>query len=290
MEFFTIENDFLKVKVNRVGAEITSIINKSNHKEFIWQGESTVWANHAPVLFPIVGGLKNNEYQYDDVTYKLPRHGFARYNDSFKLVDHSATEIEFELINSDKTIEVYPFEFSFRIKFTLKKTLLSVHHTVQNNSKYPMIFSLGGHPAFSFESSIEDYSLQFSEKEKGSLIVLDDLGLRTDELKSIDLTGELVLNKNSFDNDAWIIENMASQEVSLKGKSGDTVVMSRGDFEHFGIWSKPNAPFVCLEPWLGLADHKDHDGSLESKSHTQTIDPKEIFNASFSFNIKSYKE
>jgi galactose mutarotase-like enzyme len=288
MELLAIENKYLKLLVNRVGAEITQLISKKNNQEFIWKGGNDIWANHAPVLFPIVGGLKDDKYSFDGKTYELSRHGFARYNNDFT-VSNNESILTFTLKSSEKTLKVYPFDFSFKVSFSLNENEVTVSHEVANKSDKNMLFSVGGHPAFCFEESINDYQIQFSSQESGEIIDLNDSGMRTDVLSKLQLEQEksINLNDSSFNKDAWIFDSLASKKITLKGKSGSVVEMNKGDFNHFGIWSKPGAPFVCLEPWLGLADHENHDGKLENKSHLLSLPKGETFKASFSFKIIS---
>lgn len=288
MDLLAIENEFLKLEVKRVGAEITQLTAKHNNQEFIWKGDKSIWANHAPVLFPIVGGLKDNKYSYDGKTYELPRHGFARYNKDFT-ASKNESGLTFTLESSEKTRQVYPFDFMFNISFSLNENELIVSHEVINKSDKEMLFSVGGHPAFCFEEKVSDYQVQFSEEESGEIIDLNNSGMRTDNLSTLQLeNGQSInLDDTSFNKDAWIFDSLRSKKVTLKGKSGSAVEMNKGDFKHFGIWSKPGAPFVCLEPWLGLADHENHDGKLENKSHILRLPKGETFNASFSFKIIS---
>lgn len=289
-----IENEFLRVAVNPIGAELFSIYDKKDNMEMLWQGNSEFWGSRAPVLFPIVGGLKNNTTYYQGKPYLIPKHGIIRRNDQLELVEESSHSITYGLLAEESTLNVYPFRFLFEISFTLKSNCLIIRHKVVNKDSKVMYFSLGAHPAFNcpFKSSedYEEYEIEFDVPEE--VLVSNRLnkeGLITDKTRSVNLVNNcLPLTKNLFDDDALIFKKIKSRKVTLKNRGGGkAIVVDFKDFPHLGIWAKPNAPFVCIEPWLGYADAWDSDQLIENKEGMIRLQPKQDFFAEYGISIIS---
>ena len=291
MEKHSIENEHLKISVLETGAELCSIVNKENKKEYIWQADPEVWASHAPNLFPIIGVIKNEKYFYEGKEYSVPKHGFIRYNKNIRLKERSEHQLVFELLYSDETLEMYPFKFDFRIAFTLNEKSIEVSHHIINLDSKPLYFSLGGHPAFNilhFENEkIEDYALQFDRKMNLDTYLLNNDGLVTSETKSIlKDQSEIQLSENIFDNDALIFKNIQSKNVDLiSKKNGKILSVTYKDFKNLGIWAKPGAPYVCIEPWLGIADVENTDQKIENKDGIIRLEAEDEFNADYIINI-----
>lgn len=266
MDLTIIENNYLSVKINRIGAEITSIINKKNNENIIWDAK-THWKNHAPVLFPIVGGLIDDEYTFSDKLYSLKRHGFARHNNDFELFSSRLDNAVFKLESNNNTLRFYPFKFRLIISFNLVGNRLEVKHQIKNLDDKKMYYSIGGHPAFSLSNSILDYSLMFEKQEEFIFPLLNKNGQRTgDKIKLSESNNLISLNEHSFNRDAWIFEDPKSSWIKLISEKSDTIVtVHLGDFKQLGIWSKPEANYVCIEPWLGVADHDGHNKKIEEK-------------------------
>jgi galactose mutarotase-like enzyme len=287
----TIENEFLKITVKETGAEICSIINKKNNREYIWQADPEVWASHAPNLFPIIGALKNGKYVFNGEEYELPKHGFIRHNENIRLKEKSETQLVFELLYSEETLKVYPFKFSFRISFNLKENSLEVDHQIINLDTNAIYFSLGGHPAFNIQhfenEEIEDYSLVFDQKMDLSTHLLNSEGLISSKTEGIlDNEHKIRLNRNIFDRDALIFKNIDSKKVDLvSAKNGKILSVDYSDFRDLGIWAKPGASYVCIEPWLGMADHENTDQNLKKKEGILKLKAKNEFNASYTIKI-----
>lgn len=257
----------------------------------MWQADPRYWANHAPVLFPIVGGLKNNTYFHQGKAYSLPRHGFIRYNEKITLRHSSTNHLTFGLSHDSESLLVYPFPFDFEIRFSLAGNRITVSHHVHNVGEEMMYFSLGGHPAFACplhsHESYEDYYLEFDQQETARTWVLDDHGQIEKEgplmMKNSDI---LPLHSHLFDKDALIFKELNSRTVQLKSKQSSQVLTLRYDrWPYLGIWAKPQAPFVCIEPWLGLADHSDTDQVLQNKFGILTLEPGGKFEAAYEIEI-----
>lgn len=287
----TIENEFLKVSVNPIGAELFSIYDKKDGKEMLWQGNSDYWGSRAPVLFPIVGGLKNNTIQYKGKDYLIPKHGIVRRNDQLELIEEKAHSISYQLKSNEGTLKLYPFRFTFIITFIIDKNILEIKHTVINEDDTTMYFSLGGHPAFNCpvntKHNFEDYGLEFEFEEPLISHRLTLNGLIADETEQFATEGNwLPLQNNMFDKDALIFTTLKSKQVSLFSKnSKKKITVKFPDFPYLGIWSKPGAPFICIEPWIGYADKWNTNQKIEDKEGMQSLPVNSSFFASYTIEV-----
>lgn len=276
----------LIVTLNFFGAEICSIKNKTG-TEFIWQADKAVWPRHAPVLFPIVGRLKDNYYNFKNKTYNLSQHGFAR-DMEFELFSSSASECVFQITDNEATLEKFPFRFVFQIRYSLNGNKLTTAYTVKNTGTEDLFFSMGAHPGFNCPlltgETFEDYSLVF-EKNNFSLSLLSN-GLRPGGKKELTLQNNtLPLSHKLFENDALVFENTQIEKITLASHHHRIELECNG-WPYFGIWGKKEkAPFVCLEPWYGIADKTDSDCMLEHKQGIISLKAGKEFNCSFSMTF-----
>lgn len=278
---YSIENEFLRVEVRQEGAELASIKSKKTEREYIWQADPKIWGSSSPILFPNIGPLKNGEMIFEEKKYKLPKHGIVRNNKNIELINKTPTRLSFKLSSSEETLEVFPFKFDLKINFFLVENKLQIFHEVVNLNSSPMYFSLGGHPALNImwdeDDVYEDYFLEFNQEENASILRLKENGLlEKDETPYLDQTKVLAFEKGMFDNDALIFSDLSSSLVTLRSKkSKDNIQFAFDDFPILGIWSKPEAPYVCLEPWNGLPDFDESDqqwvkktGNIKLTEHT----------------------
>lgn len=272
----TLENDYLKVSLTTKGAELQSLISKETKIEYLWNGDPKFWAKHSPVLFPIVGALKDDSYIYKGKTYKLSRHGFAR-DQVFNIEKQSKTEVVFTLSQSEESLKVYPFYFQLKLKYQIIDKKLNLTYEVVNTGTDELLFSLGAHPAFAVPNTpntvYEDYYLAFNGDDKLNYWKLDG-GLVATETDNIELGGhKLNLKHNLFYNDALVFKTMQSNCISLLNTKNEFGLHFHfEDFPFFGIWAAPDAPFVCLEPWCGVADSINHNQRLERKEGINRLD------------------
>ncbi len=276
---FYLENDYLAISVSTHGAELSSIVNKKENKEMLWQGNPEYWGRKSPVLFPVVGKYKNGKTTFEGKEYSLGQHGFAR-DSEFALVDKSETQLTFELSSNEKTLEVYPFDFRLICTFQLVDNKIIVGWEVQNTDNKKIYFSIGAHPAFYCEKDETVLSMN-DENLKYNLINSD--GLYTP--KKYDVESEFVLHDNVFDNDALIIENSNVTEVSLVDEKKYLTV--KFDAPLFGIWSptKKNAPFVCIEPWYGRCDAEDFNGDITEREWSNALNIGETWHKEYEIII-----
>lgn len=290
MAMYTIENDHLKIDINSLGAELTTIFSKIQQRNLLWNADPAYWARHSPVLFPIVGTLKNDSYHYQDKAYSLARHGFAR-DMTFKVSAQTDTSIVFGLENTAATLSVFPFEFKLEIHYTLQLNKLEVRYTVLNTGKQEMYFSIGGHPAFTVpfddNSSIEDYYIEFSEKETLGRWPISSQGLI--EALPLPLLNDirlLPLSRELFKKDALVFKYLQSHALMLKSNHSSHEL--RFDFTGFpflGIWSAKDAHFICIEPWCGIADSVDSSQQLIQKEGINLLTPGQLFDRKWSVEI-----
>lgn len=279
-----IENDFLIVKAKAEGAELTSIFNKKTNLEYLWQAGKK-WAKHAPVLFPIVGQLKDNIYFYNGKSFSLERHGFARSLQFTVSISESNT-MEFILNSSVQTLKIYPFPFELKIVYSISENRLIVKYDVKNADSKKMFFSIGAHPAFKIplteNESYEDYFLEFNKKEFSERRKLQN-GLIADEKEVVlNNTNILPLKKSLFYNDALVFKNLKSDLISVKNKkSNHGLHFYFKGFPYFGIWAAKDADFICLEPWHGIADSVKHNQQLENKEGIINLESAKTFNCEY---------
>jgi galactose mutarotase-like enzyme len=280
--FHKIKNEFLEITVKEQGAELTSIFSETFNLEYLWQADPAFWPRHAPVLFPIVGKLKDNKYYFKGNNYSLNQHGFAR-DKTFKFMPSAnKNELIFVLKDDPETFANYPFNFEFQIVYTLYKNTLQVIYKVINTGKSEMYFSLGGHPAFNCPlhdyETFEDYFLEFNHKENAEKWLLEN-GLRNGK------TGQVLNNENILPfteellaEDALVFKNLKSTSVKLKSKrSGNGLDFNFVGFPYLGIWKKPGAKFICIEPWFGVADPVNTDHEFSTKEGVLMLEAGEKF-------------
>lgn len=278
----TISNQFTIAKINTKGAELNSLIK--NDREFMWQGNPEFWGKHSPILFPIVGTLKNDTFIYDQKQFQLSRHGFARDNE-FEIEEQKPESVTFLLKSSSRTEENYPFQFELRVIYTLEGNNLNVKYQVENKSETSLPFSIGGHPAFSLPENFENYSLEFkNDLSLKSYFLKNDL--LSDEFQNIDLkNNSLNLNYALFENDALILKKLESKSITVFENKKPLFNFEYNDFPNFGIWTKENAPFICLEPWFGYSDKLETTQNILEKEGIIILDKNNSFSASFSVVI-----
>jgi galactose mutarotase-like enzyme len=274
-----LENDYLRISASSSGAELTRIFDKKHSLERLWDADPAVWNRHAPILFPIVGRLLENRYVYGGKEYSLPQHGFAR-DCVFELKRQTTTTLSYELTDSENTRADYPFAFVLQVDYTLHKNQVRVAYTVSNPGTQTLYFSIGGHPGFAcplMEGEVfSDYYIEFEKKETCARWYADQNGLiykkEADYLRD---TAIIPYTMDRFREDALVFKELQSSRVSIKSfKNAHAVTLEFPGWPYLGIWSKPGgAPFICLEPWYGIADHTGHSGELTRKEGIMPLDP-----------------
>lgn len=285
-----IKNSEVEVAVKHHGAELCGM-KTADGVEHIWQADREVWGRHAPNLFPIVGALKGGTYKYEGKEYSLNQHGFARDRD-FELVERTDAALTYELGADEETRVVYPFEFVFRVLYRLEGTCLSVNYIVENRGDVIMPFSVGAHPGFGFtwsdDDRLEDFYLEFEKEENLDRLKLDENKLLSDKTEPcLRNSRKVLITRDIFDQDALILIGLESSSVSLcSGKHDRRLTVDYPGFPMLGVWAKPGAPFVCIEPWYGHVDPAGVDGDIMHKPGIIRLEAGKKFSCTYRIGIQ----
>ncbi|MEJ2409222.1 MAG: aldose 1-epimerase family protein [Novosphingobium sp.] len=277
MEFVTISSGDLTARINPFGAELWSLTDAQG-REFMTDGDPAFWPGHAPLLFPVVGGLHANRYRLDGQEYELPRHGFARRS-TFETVEAAEGRARFRLRDSAETRAVYPFAFALEMTFVLDGTTLHMAATVRNSGDAALPFSFGYHPAFAWPlpggADKADHVIAFASPEPQPVRRVDPVtGLLLPEGEPSPVEGyHLTLDAALFEADAMIWTDLASRSLTFGTPGGAQLAMAFPDTPMLGLWQKPGAPFLCKEPWHGHADPVGFTGDFREKPGLENLEP-----------------
>lgn len=288
----TIKSGHLQAEIAEKGAELQSLKDIQTGMEYIWQADPDHWGKYAPILFPIVGALKENQYTHQGKTYELPRHGFAR-DMLFSVCEQTENRVSFLLESTSETKKKYPFDFQLTVSFELGGDGLVVYYQVKNSSKETMFFSIGGHPAFNVPLekglTFEDYYLTFSPKKSRVILPLKDNYIDLNERTLGQTNTDLALSHDMFKNDAIIYETKGLNSFSIRSeKSVHSITLTYNEMPYVGFWttSPMKSPFLCIEPWYGIADTLDASGELSEKTGIQKLPENETFQTKYSITVK----
>lgn len=284
----TLENTMLKVQISEIGAELMSIYDKTLDRECLWNGNPEIWKNRSPLLFPVIGNCKNREYRYKGVTYSMPQHGNVRFRE-FKAEQCCGEKVTFTLVSDAETHENYPFDYVLKVIYTLEEGKLKVNFEVENTMDETIYFSLGGHPGFMFDGALEDQQFEFNSDENLDRLLLNEklTGFSRNIHKDFVVGGAPIpVTEHLFDRDALVFHDFKFTKISLVNKkSGHGVTMDLTGFPYVGLWSKPGAPYACIEPWYGLADYEDFDGELPEKDGIESLEAGKTFHAAYTLEF-----
>jgi len=280
------------VEIRPLGAELISFKDNESGREYMWSGDAEFWTGRSPVLFPIVGSVYDGVMRAEGGEYALKNHGFAR-NREFRLVEAEETRAVFHLSADDETLAIYPYKFALTLTYTLEGSSLRIQYRVDNDDDKNIYFQLGTHPAFNCpiggDGEFEDYVLEFNEEETlerfyvtGGNIQIPDKSETVLEKGTV-----LPLTRAQFEEGAMIFRDVKSDRVTLKSeKSEHSVSVSSENFPYLGVWQPKNAPFICIEPWHGLADADKFEGELKDKELAVELASGEYFEAALVIEIK----
>jgi len=277
-----IRNKQITALINPHGAELTEL-SKNDGVNVLWEKDDVHWNRVAPNLFPIVGRLLEDKYEYQGETYSLSQHGFIR-NRVFERIEKSDSSVLFRFESDELSKTAYPFDFIFEVEYVLNKSILSINYRVTNRGEEALPYSVGGHPGFAIHGSINDYYLDFEQVIETERWLLEG-PYYSEKTESIILNECFKLDYKLFENDAIVIRKPNFKKVFLAHKEyGKFLGVYSDSWDAVGFWTKENAPFFCIEPWWGWADSKFSSGKLiekqgvhflntnESKSHSFQID------------------
>src|SRR6266851_4636363 len=262
-----IESAELQATISSLGAELVGL-RDSDGFDYMWNGDPAWWPSHAPILFPIVGEVRGNALKVDGKLYPIGRHGFAR-GSTFEVVRSERTRCSFQLCANDQTRAHYPFEFALDVHYEVVGRQLHVRAAVTNHGKDVMPVSLGFHPGFRWPLvpgvPKEAYAISFEKLEDKPIRRLASGLLAEAPIPSPVHDKKLALTDALFINDALIFDRLNSRRVTYRASTGPSIEVRFDSMAHLGIWSKPGAGFVCIEPWQGFASPEEFDGELKDK-------------------------
>lgn len=278
----TISNNHITATINPIGAELMQLCK--NSKNYIWEVDTTFWNKTSPILFPIVGRLKNDLYFLEGEKYTMMRHGFAREKE-FLITEKGENWVTFTLENTLMDSKIYPYDFRLALKYTLHDATLHLEYEVTNLSEKEMPFSIGAHPAFAIDFTQNKYTIHFDQ---------DDC-LLTHELESEQFSGKsknisltnntLALDYSLFEKDALVFKELSSRNLTITENDKPFLKIGMGNFPHLGIWTKNKAPFLCIEPWFGYADNQTTNGNIMEKEGIQILAANQKFTCNFTIEI-----
>jgi galactose mutarotase-like enzyme len=266
----------LRAEINPLGAQLSILRDHDGH-DLLWNGDPSVWSGRAPVLFPIVGELAGGKYRVAGETFHLSRHGFAR-GKVFEIVATTSSTALLRLRSDESTLPIYPFPFELDVRFALNGPTLSVTIYIRNIGAEPLLASVGYHPAFRwplpFGQERARHFIEFATDEPRPIRRLDAIGLVSPEARPTPVSGRhLALEDSLFVNDAVIFEQLRSRSVTYGAGAGPRLRVDFPDSPYLGVWTKPGAQFICIEPWHGVADPAGFNGEFADKPGVFTVAP-----------------
>lgn len=274
----------LSAEIDPLGAQLSTLRDREG-RDLLWDGDAAVWASRAPILFPIVGSLAGGRYRLGERSFALSRHGFAR-GKRFDIVASTGSSATFRLRADESTLAVYPFHFELEVSFVLASSTLSVNASVRNVGNEPMPASLGFHPGLRwplpYGPSRAEHSIEFEADEPAPIRRIGADGLLTPEgFPTPVVNRRLVLSDELFREDVLILDTLNSRSLRYGAPNGPLIEVRFPDARYLGLWTKPGAPFICIEPWQGITDPAGFADDFTRKPGVFTVAP----GASHSLNM-----
>jgi galactose mutarotase-like enzyme len=291
---YNLENESLRISVNTLGAELQSIIWKGKDIELLWQGDAAFWHRRAPVLFPTVGKLGGNRYRMGGREYPLPQHGFAR-DMEFEIREAGADHLRLLLRDSKETMARFPCRFEMEIAYGLEGPAVAVTYAVRNPGDRVLSFCLGAHPGFRCPlregERFDDYELRFEVPETLDRHFLRSGLIAPETEPLLRNSNALPLSWDLFEKDAIVLKGVRSRWVELRPRGGGPGIrVSLEGWPFLGLWTKPGAHFLCIEPWHGLADPEGFEGEFADKEGAVVLQPGDTFERSFTIEARKEKK
>ena len=270
-----LQNERVTAKICERGAELKSL--RRGETEYIWEGKAEIWGGSAPIMFPICGGLKDDSYTFLGKTYSLQKHGYIRVMD-FEVENVSDTSVVLLHRSNEETKKSFPFDYEFRARYSLEGDSLRVEYLVRNLGEETMYFNVGSHEGYYTPEGIEDYDVIFPQSETLDAYVLYGNLVSNQRLPIIKESCTLPLYDKYFTVDALVFKDLVSRSAVLRNrKTGRALRLDFPNAKYFVLWHKPNAPYICLEPWDGVQDTVDADGDLTHKEGISSLAAHEEF-------------
>lgn len=283
-----IQSDGLTAEVSEHGAELQRLTDEAG-RDYLWDGDPAWWSGRAPILFPIVGTLNSDHFRWHGQFYTLSRHGFARRS-TFAVAEHDRDGLVLRLDASDATRQVWPFEFSLEMIYTVRASTLTLTGRVTNHGDDPMPTGFGFHPALRWPlpgaRDKQDHVIHFSQPEPADIRRLDMNGLLDPEPRPTPVEGDMLrLNEQLFTEDALVFDNLASRSLVYQGPGTAPIAVDFHGMPELGLWMKPGAGYICIEPWHGFSDPAGFTGTLDEKPGMVAIAPGEQRSFSIAITI-----
>jgi galactose mutarotase-like enzyme len=275
--WISLKSTELQAQINPLGAQLSVLRDREGH-DLLWNGDPAIWTGRAPILFPIVGELAGGKYRVAGETYHLSRHGFARAR-VFEVVAATGSTALFRLKADESTLPLYPFLFELDVRFAVTGPTLSVTIYVRNIGAEQLAASVGFHPGFRwplpYGRERAEHCIEFTSDEPAPIRRLDAIGLLAPQAQPTPVSNRrLVLADSLFADDALIFDQLRSRSVTYGAAEGPRIRVDFPDSPYLGIWTKPNgAPFICIEPWQGVADPQGFSGEFTAKPGVFTVAP-----------------
>ena len=287
-EWVALESDVLSAAVDPQGAQL-SLLRDAGGRDLLWDGDPAIWKGRAPLLFPIVGELAGGSYRLGSNTYRLSRHGFAR-DSRFEVVRSTGSMAELELTADQQSLRIYPFRFAMRVRFELNGPTLVLRTRIRNHDDRLMPASFGYHPALRwplpFGRDRSRHVIEFELEEPAPMRRLDADGLLTPAAHATPISNRrLPLEDSLFRDDAMIFDQIRSRSATYGADEGPRLRLTYPDAPYLGIWTKPGVPFVCIEPWHGLADPEGFQGDFTVKPGIFSVLPGMEFMTEMSLSL-----
>ena len=287
-----LKNKYLQVELDPKGAEIAKMIGNEDHINYMWKQDPSLWGHSAPILFPIVGALKNGKTVIEGQTYEMNQHGFSR-NSNYEVEEHDDTHVVFHLHENEETKKMYPYNFDLYVTYTLEENMLKADLKVINERDDHIMFQIGGHPAFACPfmegESANDYYVEFSENETvSSKVIYPARGGMSHEMKPLfENERRFFVRQALFQSDAIVVPHFKSESVALKSiNHNKSLIFHMEGFDHLGLWtSKHVGGLLAIEPWVGHTDYVDFEGEFKDKESIVNLNKGETFHCQFKIEI-----
>lgn len=278
-----LENDNLYAEINLTGAELV-VLQQKGKENVLWNPDLAFWNRTSPNLFPIVGRLVNDRYQYKDCTYELKQHGFAR-DLPFTIRAKTKSHVELQLTDNEETRKKYPFSFEFVVMYELFEDRIEISYITSNKDDKKMPYSVGGHPGFALNLPLDNYNLNFHSSFEADRWLIENT-FYTGQKQPMKIDSLLNLKNEYFTNDAIVFKQPKINQVTLEKINKERIVtVGSSSWDAIGLWTKQNAPFFCIEPWWGWADSHDSTGKIEEKSGLHWLEPGQEEMASYFIQV-----
>lgn len=288
-QMITLENEYLKIAVNSLGAELCSCVNKKLNHELIWEANPQFWPKHSPILFPFIGKLYQENYTVNKVKYSMPKHGFVKTM-QWELIAQQKELLTFKVTHNQETLKIYPYAFELLVHYQLAKDCLICTFDVINPSDQCLYFALGAHPAFNIpfikNTLFDEYEVDFEQLENVTLIDLSKDGFITNERTPwLSNTSKYTIKDADFKRDTLLTSDLKSTGITITHpKHAQQLIFKWENFPILALWKPLNAPFLCIEPWAGLPDEVDGKTEIMAKKHIQNIPA--LSSKSFAWSIQ----